>query len=568
MALTVLDRPQGHVIDPTGGSATITNSSGALVTTISNHGLSTGDYVFIESNVSSYNGYWYVEVISINTFQLREYASADIVDYVIDAVIVYYKSVLNHNWSAVHLPIVYKLSSTLWPINSVDTVRTIVSISSLNGYVGLNLSGDIKATGSAAELEFVQIFGQNAGIYQIMAWISDTAIVIDIPYDSGLSFTASTIQYYYNNFNIRVRVYAGLPDSHIWAAQKPYELISTFNVSPNAEDGVASINISDYIKSKIEIDKNDTTLDTLPNDINSFCSFYIEYAEAYTYSNGYTLGTNVTSFTSDKSTFEGFAINACLPFKTQSSGFMSEYVSGLTDATRQKFLTGFSEPEMFSGQFFDISFILNSNSSGFYILEQYVTGGVISNTSVTAITDYDIGVYRFAVTYLSGYDSVRVTLFDSANLQLSETKEIKLNADCGNFYTDLCWKNNLGGHDYWRFISGKQKSISTTKEQTATNIFSNWPRSYGKMGETIRKNSKVTGFKPFLIRSQYVTNQQAEDIGYGIHMALLVQEVTSETDKRTVLVDAGSFNVVEETDKLVEVSMKIRYTDDMPTQSL
>mgnify|MGYP001567609995 CR=1 FL=1 len=83
----------------------------------------------------------------------------------------------------------------------------------------------------------------------------------------------------------------------------------------------------------------------------------------------------------------------------------------------------------------------------------------------------------------------------------------------------------------------------------------------------MRKTSSIEGFKSFLIRSQFVTKQQAEDIRM-IHLAILVQEVVSATDKRTVLLDDGSFNVVEETDKLVEVSLKIRYTDDMPTQKL
>jgi hypothetical protein len=566
MAVTVLSRPQGRVLDTTAQTATIVSGVGNIALfQQTSHGLSSGDYIFVDSVYESYNGYWYVTNFGPNEFYVSRYSSGAVQTFVVAATITYYKSVLTHNWSSVHLPIVYIFTNDKWP-NASDSIVTVSSISNDAGYVNLNLSGDIKATGSAAELEFVQVFGQNEGIYQIINWISDTDITIDFPYDAGVSFSASTVQYYYQDYHVRVKVYAGLPDSHTWNAKKPYELIGTFRFVPD-ENGIIIANISDYIKTKIDIDSNNTTLDTLPNDINSFCSFYIEYAEAYTFSSGYTLGTYVSSYTSDKSTFEGYAINAMLPFKTQASGFMSEYVSGLTANTAQKFLTPFVEPQIFDGQYFDISFILNSNSSGFYILEQYVLNEVVTSTVQTTIPDNDIGVYRFQVTYNSLYDKVLVSLYNSANLLLSEIKEIKISKDCSAYYTDLCWKNYLGGHDYWRFNAGKQKSLSTKKTETSTNIFSNWPSSYGKFGETIRKNTSVMGNKAFLIRSQYVTNQQAEDIS-GIQYSLLVQEVTSQTNKRTVLVDDGSINIVEETDKLVEVSVKIRYTDDLPVQAL
>lgn len=565
MALTVIDRPQGHRIDDqTSYTATVSSSSGALFT-VASHGLVDGDYIYIDSNLSAYNGYWYVEQISVNTFQIRAYATASVQAFVNSGTVTYYKSVLTHGWNAVHLPIVYKLSSSLWPTNSADTVRTVSSISNDSGYVNLNLSGDIKATGSAAELEYVKVTGQNAGIYQIINWISDSDITIDFPYNAGVSFSASQVQYYYNNYHARIRVYAGLNSTHYWAGQKAYELIATLKAVPD-DDGIITVNIADLIKSKIEIDKNNTTLDTLPNDIDSFCQFYIEHAEAYDYSNGYTLGTNVSSYTSDQGNFEGYAINAMLPFKTRSSGYMDEYVSGLTANTTQKFLTLMSEPEMF-GNYYDISFIINSNSSGFYILEQYLNStGAIVSTLQTSLPDYDAGVYRHQLTFDSAYTHVRVSLYNSANVLLSEIKQIKINNECSNYYTDLVWKNYLGGHDYWRFNAGSEYSNKTKNKETTTNIFSQWPKSWGKHADTVRKQSMIEGQKNFLIRSQFVTNQQAEDIITGVENALLVQIQSAENDKRTVIVDGS--NKLEETDKLVELQFKLSYTDNTATQSL
>lgn len=564
MALTVIDRPQGHILDTTAVTATVSSSGGALFTK-TGHSLVDGDYIFIDSVFSAYNGYWYVEQQSVDTFQIRAYATAAVQAFVNSGSVTYYKSVIAHNWNAIHLPIVYKLSSSLWPINSADTIRSVSSISNDAGYVNLNLSGDIKATGSAAELEFVKVTGQNAGIYQIVNWISDTDITIDFPYSAGVSFSASQVQYYYNNYSARVRIYAGLNSSHYWAAQKPYELMVELSLVPDA-NGIVTFNISDYIKSKIAIDRNDTTLDTLPNDINSFCQFYIETAEAYTYSNGYTLGTQVTSYTSDQGNFEGYAVNASLPFKTQSSGFMDQYVSGLTAATAQKFMTVMTTPEIFSGQYFDLSFIINSSSAGFYILEQRILNGAISHTIQTVLPDNDAGVYRHQLTYDATYDSVRVSLYNAANTLLSEVKTITMNKDCSNFYTDLVWKNYLGGHDYWRFNAGNQYTNSVKNKETTISIFPQWPKSYGKFADTIRKNSMIEGVKQFLVRSQFVTNQQAEDIIFGVENALLVQIQTSETEKRTVTVDGS--NKLEETDKLVELQFRLKYTDDNPVQSL
>lgn len=694
MALTVIDRPNGRILESTGVTATVSSSSGALFTKTA-HGLVSGDYIFIDSVFSHYNGYWYVEQMSVDTFKIKAYSGALAEAFVNSGSVTYYKNALTHGWSCVHLPIVYKLSSNLWPTNSADTIRTVSSISNDAGYVNLNLSGDIKATGSAAELEFVKVTGQNAGIYQIINWISDSDITIDFPYSAGVSFSASQVQYYYKNYSVRVRVYAGLNSSHYWAGQKAHELIVELDLVPD-EDGIVTVNIADYIKSKIAIDKNNTALDTLPNDIDSFCQFYIETAEAYTYSNGYTLGTNVTSYTSDQGNFEGYASNSVLPFKTQSSGFMSEYimapnfvvvndtgftsgwvsvdgtrpwtfsassmtitldvglssdtatkaismsawdrnrkyrllVNGTQDAssnfniaitagslsysldntsttwqidtefflsavvtsvqvvvtnngaspatiavndiaiysvisTTGKFLTPISSPSIFSGQYFDISFIINGNNSGNYVLEQRILNGAISHTLQTAVVDNDAGVYRHQITYDATYDSVRVSVYDVYNTLISEIKTITMDKDCSSYYTDLVWKNHLGGHDYWRFNAGSQYSNNIKNKETSVNIFTNWPKSYGKFADTIKKNSMVEGVKTFLIRSQFVTNQQAEDIIFGVENALLVQIQTSETEKRTVLVDGS--NKLEETDKLVELQFRLKFTDDNPVQSL
>jgi glycine cleavage system protein P-like pyridoxal-binding family len=159
MALSVIQRPQGHVLPAsTSGfvtTYTVSNSGGdALFTNASPHGLSSGNYLFIYGNKSAYNGYWYVQVIGANTIKIRSYATAANELYIADATVTAYSNLYTHGWSCVHLPIVYELSNTRWPVNSVDTARTISSISDDNGYVNLNLSGSL---GTFEDLSFIKI---------------------------------------------------------------------------------------------------------------------------------------------------------------------------------------------------------------------------------------------------------------------------------------------------------------------------------------------------------------------------------------------------------------------------
>jgi hypothetical protein len=57
------------------------------------------------------------------------------------AVTVTTRPLSTHGWSAVHLPIVYKLTSNAFPINTAATVRTISSVADDNGYCKITVSG-------------------------------------------------------------------------------------------------------------------------------------------------------------------------------------------------------------------------------------------------------------------------------------------------------------------------------------------------------------------------------------------------------------------------------------------
>ncbi len=111
MSVTVLERPIGHVLGSS-VSATIDEQYGGYATVNKvAHGLADGDYVYIESNIESYNGFWYVNAEGADYFKLRRYAADTDQEFIVNADITYYGVTASHGVSSVHLPITYRLKS-------------------------------------------------------------------------------------------------------------------------------------------------------------------------------------------------------------------------------------------------------------------------------------------------------------------------------------------------------------------------------------------------------------------------------------------------------------------------
>lgn len=303
-------------------------------------------------------------------------------------------------WNAVHLPIIYKLASTSWPTNTVDTARTVLTFTNDNGYTKLTLSGSIKS--GVQELEFVKLtVNGTASVYQIYQVFSESQITIDLEYDGGNTF--GTCQYYYNNYHAVIRVYAGLRAGHIYNSTKPTALLTTIKAVPDST-GIATVNINEILKSDIDVLGNDLSQASLPNDINAFTEFYIDYAESYDISlDGYTLSTNTTSFTSDSANY-AIAVNSKLPFKNGSGGVMTAY----TQNGVMKFLTLFERPRLFDGQYYDLSFI-RVKAYLFTTLRRVLeAAGVQLATSYDALPDIDEGVYRHVISRQTTEDTIRI----------------------------------------------------------------------------------------------------------------------------------------------------------------
>lgn len=417
MAVTILQRPEGHVLNSTVVAVNILDGGGKATIDKVGHGLSSGDFVYMATDVDTYNGFFEITVITADLFRLLDY-SGNQIDFIKQLTqsagdTVQYQEVnLTHGWSAVHLPITYRLSNDQWPTNSVDTARTILTLSDDLGYARVTLSGSL---GTFEDLSFVKI--SNAansdfdGVYQIFDKISTTDITLSVAYSTfnGAGLLGATIQLYYGNYNIVVQVYAGIKASHEWTSQKPYELAATLELIPDSDNEV-TFSINEILKAYVK-SVNNLLLDTMPNNIDAWTNFYISIAEQYDTSNGYTVSTNLSSFTSDQSTFEGTAVNAVLPFKNIHSGNLSEYLMTNSEA---KFMTLFERPVLFScgddtpDCYNDISWI-KIDDLPVTVKKEFYSDGVLSLTE-TESNDEDYGVIRTELEANCSYDRLDITL--------------------------------------------------------------------------------------------------------------------------------------------------------------
>lgn len=399
MALSLIKRPIGHKIAVTAHQGTAYDLAGDVgIYTGTSHGLSDGDYIYIDSNIDAYNGFRYVDSIAYDSFKIRESENGDYIQFKQAVEVTFYISVLNHYWQCVHLPIVYELESDISPNNIGEesyNPNTVVSFVNNAGYVQLNLAQALSDPEELTKIELVG--GTMAGVYQILTVLTPWSVVIDLVYSASYSFTGSVVVKYYDNYAINVNVYAGFESGHPWESVKPFELAATLKFIPD-EDNRVKFSIAELLKGYIET-RNKLDLDTLPNNTDFMVSFYIEYFETYDQSDG----TTVSTFTSEVTTDDviGYAVNAMLEFKNMNSGHLSDYVA--TENYPAPWLNLFDTPIIIIGQFFDISFI-NPLDADITITNFKSVGGIVTDTEITTITNPGKGILRIPLTGESGYD--------------------------------------------------------------------------------------------------------------------------------------------------------------------
>lgn len=272
-----------------------------------------------------------------------------------------------------------------------------------------------------------------------------------------------------------VRVYAGIATGHEWATKKPMELAATLQLIPD-ENGEVFFSVNEILKSYIET-RNNLLLGTLPNNIDFWNNFYIEYAESYDDADGYALGTYTSAFTSDESNFVGYSVNAKLEFKNLQSGYMSDYLMNHTTA---KFLTLFVIPVLFGCSddapecYQDISFIKES-SEDYILSKQFYSNGVAGDLEQDTISG-DAGIYRVQIPANCNYDSVDLSLISGSTITNITSDQIDAG---GQFGTGTDWAAD-GGQSVILVVpnlaagQSKRKAISYSATPQTLTFSVNW----------------------------------------------------------------------------------------------
>lgn len=406
MAISLIKRPIGHKLAVTAYDATAYDLAGdvGIYTGIA-HGLSDGDYIYIDSNIDAYNGFRYVDSIAYDTFKVKESENGDYIQFKQAVELTFYISVLNHYWQCVHLPIVYELESDIFPNNVGEesyNPNTVASFVNNAGYVQLNLTTPLSDPEELTKIELVG--GTMAGVYQILTVLQPWSVVIDLVYSASYSFSGSVVVKYYDNYAINVNVYAGFESGHPWESVKPFELAATLKFIPDTDNRV-KFSIAEILKGYIQT-RNKLDLDTLPNNTDFMVSFYIEYFETYDQSDGEEVTTFTGFVTPDDAV--GYATNSMLEFKNINSGHMSDYVG--IENYPAPWLTLFDTPIIIIGQFFDISFI-NQFEGDVTIINYKSTNGIVTETETTVLTNPGKGILRFPLSGESGFDQYCIQAF-------------------------------------------------------------------------------------------------------------------------------------------------------------
>jgi hypothetical protein len=132
----------------------------------------------------------------------------------------------------------------------------------------------------------------------------------------------------------------------------------------------------------------------------------------------------------------------------------------------------------------------------------------------------------------------------------------------------MTFLNYLGGFEYFFFTAEKEFQLDISESQTTRkNIFPNWPNSYGETADTIDRKAFTTSKNKIIVKSQHLNENQRDALKY-IKTSPVVQIVYSRRNRRTVIVDSGSYKIYDEGERLYTIQFSISYTDEIPSQRI
>lgn len=287
-----------------------------------------------------------------------------------------------------NLPIQYTIDNTKFPVNSEDASESFTSVNNNNGLAEI-------VTDSATSLvagDYVTINTSASGTYpttplKVISVSGTDQVTLDTPF---IVTESGTVLLYYNNYRIKIEVYAGINTDHPHAYEDAIELIGSFQIRPNSDNQVKA-DIHKYVKRKLQ-SQNNIDQNTWPNDLNAWTDFYITYQEIYDDAGTEVDGTVID----DNSEFVGHAINGALQLANAYGGNYYAYIADLNASGQAAWLTFFEQSSYGNRRYFDLSLLSDDGEFEVDIIQYDESGNVLQTDTLTYTGD-GRGVYRIAL---------------------------------------------------------------------------------------------------------------------------------------------------------------------------
>ncbi len=464
-------------------------------------------------------------------------------------------------WHCAHLPIIYRFTNNLFPVNTVDPILDYIGVSADDGYALIEMDDNLLPADTYPIGSWITITGDDYdGVYQVIS--SQIGFIkINTPF---VAYSSGTIQKFYNNYHIRVKVYVGIDGAHPLYANNPIEYRGAELIIPNL-DGYVYFDAGPWCRAQLQSKDENAFADVVVNDTLAWTSFYIGYEESYDIIDTGEIETYISAETVLPDLY--YAANAMLPFQDAWGGNLADYALHL-GLTGRGFLTNATSLHVFSEADTHISAIIPDSVFAdpvIQTIDEYDINGVYITTQAIEVTDISDGVYRIPLHTISldvatDYFTIQLTTDGDP---LTEVMTVKTNDACGKYGFPMRWLNNLGGWDTYVFKGLKEYEIKTERKTLTRDVYQNWPDKF-ITGDTIEDQFSVEAREITTVRSLQTKKDELDWIK-ELFYSLKVYQVRG-SKLRTVLVDGRSLKLYRDRDKLYEMEFDIRPTDTLPVQ--
>ncbi len=201
--------------------------------------------------------------------------------------IVEYGTGFTSRWKCAWLPIIWKMQSDLFPVNSVDAGLTIASVAD-------NGEGLAEFTCTANHLllrfDWVNVTSSTVddyeGIRQLVEVSAANIFTLNIPFNATATGTAKK---YYNNYHAIIEVYGGLPSGHEFEALDPSSLTASVKIFFDSNN-IAVVDLKRIAQTLIN-NIFDNNIPSWPNVLNFWDQTEILIKESFDSSTGTAIST-------------------------------------------------------------------------------------------------------------------------------------------------------------------------------------------------------------------------------------------------------------------------------------